>query len=699
MSERNRQIDSSLKETLDKMEERLKKYRLDQSTPVHRGHDQMSGRDSGFATRQLDDSFDYGRSPRYVSENIPQGRKSTSSLLDDRPEMIRDTPSRNSYMYEGARPKVRFDDDHVAEKHDENWLSDHLSKRMHIEQQSPIPYAPDTYRQTHRDDKEQKLTVKPATYDGSSSWLDYKCHFEACANVNGWNEEKKGLFLALSLRGQAQAVLGDLPTDRGQHYETLVRSLQERFSPPNQTDLYRVQLKERRQKPTETLSELGQSIRRLTNLAYPTAPGEVRETLAKDQFIDALIDSEIRIRIKQSRPVNLNEAISLAVELEAYNRVEKRDRELKGHLRAAFVEEQTDISDIFNNSQLANWMKSVEENMKNITEELRELKVSNQRRPYDNRYRGKDTRSSGTKQDIKCYECKKPGHIRRNCPLLNKRQKQSDDRQESVKRGGKRASEPHVSIGLGSSIEECGLYIDVSIQGEKAKFLVDTGATVTLVSDTLYKKLPASVRPKLHEVNQTIMSANGTALSVHGKAEFNIGIDQLTYHNEAVVANLKADGILGLDFMKRNHCKVDISNEILDVNGQNKRMTVEGSLGCYRITAAKTVSIPPRSEIIVPGKVCVPEGSSLPYCESIVEPVDKSNKQHSTLTARTVVNVQETVPVRLLNIDQESKVVHSGTVIGQLAEIDTVQESRVNKTPSSNGVLRKDLADLLKKLN
>ena len=89
-----------------------------------------------------------------------------------------------------------------------------------------------------------------------------------------------------------------------------------------------MQLKERRQKPTETLFELGQTIRRLTNLAYPTAPGEVRETLAKDQFIDALIDSEIRIRIKQSRPVNLNEAISLAVELEAYNRVEKRDREL-----------------------------------------------------------------------------------------------------------------------------------------------------------------------------------------------------------------------------------------------------------------------------------------------------------------------------------------------------------------------------------
>lgn len=399
-------------------------------------------------------------------------------------------------------------------------------------------------------------------------------------------------------------------------------------------------------------------------MAYPTAPGEVRETLAKDEFIDALIDSEIRIRIKQSRPANLNEAISLAVELEAYNRVEKRDRELKGHLRAAFVEEQPETYDKSNNGQLANWMKAVEENMKSITEELRELKVSKQRRPYDNRYTGRDTRASDTKQNIRCYECKEPGHIRRNCPQLNKRQKQSDDRpseasKKQAEQDGKRASGPHVSIGLGSTIEECRLYIDVNVQGEKAKFLVDTGATVTLVSETLYKKLPASVRPKLHEVNQTIMSANGTALCVHGKAEFNIGIDQLTYHNEAVVANLKADGILGLDFMKRNHCKVDVSNEVLDVNGHDKRMTIEGLLGCYRITAAKTVSITPRSELIVPGKVCVPEGSILPYCESIIEPVDKNIKQQSTLTARTVVNLQETVPVRLMNVEQDS-----GTVIG-----------------------------------
>ncbi|VDI48460.1 Hypothetical predicted protein [Mytilus galloprovincialis] len=134
----------------------------------------------------------------------------------------------------------------------------------------------------------------------------------------------KGLYLAVALRGQAQGILGDLPIDKQQNYKALVNALEQRFAPPNQTELYRVQLTERRQKASESLPELGQSIRRLINQAYPTVPEDVRDTLAKQYFIEALADSEMRIRIKQSRPHGLNDALRVAVELETYNRAEKQ---------------------------------------------------------------------------------------------------------------------------------------------------------------------------------------------------------------------------------------------------------------------------------------------------------------------------------------------------------------------------------------
>ncbi|CAG2243407.1 unnamed protein product [Mytilus edulis] len=178
-----------------------------------------------------------------------------------------------------------------------------------------------------RRDNKNKNIIKPATFDGQGSWIDYKSHFEACSSINGWTDTEKGLYLAVSLRGQAQGVLGNLPTDKRQTFIELVRSLEERFSPANQTELYRTQLRERRQKASESLPELGQDIRRLANLSYPTAPNDVRETLAKEQFVDGLMSVDMRLRIKQARPADLNDAVRHAVELEAFNKAEIKREE------------------------------------------------------------------------------------------------------------------------------------------------------------------------------------------------------------------------------------------------------------------------------------------------------------------------------------------------------------------------------------
>ena len=146
----------------------------------------------------------------------------------------------------------------------------------------------------------------------------------------------------MSLRGQAQGVLDNLPLELRQDYKELVKSLEERFSPSNQTELYRTQMRKRRENAIETLPELGQDVRRLASLAYPTAPNEVRETLAKEQFIDALIDVDMRLRINQGRPVNFNDAVRHAVELEAFNKPEIKKTEGKEYLR---VPSQTFDSD------------------------------------------------------------------------------------------------------------------------------------------------------------------------------------------------------------------------------------------------------------------------------------------------------------------------------------------------------------------
>jgi hypothetical protein len=121
----------------------------------------------------------------------------------------------------------------------------------------------------------------------------------------------------------------------------LRRALEEQFLPSNQAKLHRDQLRERRQRPSDTLPELGQYIRRLTNLAYPTTPTEVREIPAKEQFIDALKNSDIRLRVQQARPTYLNDAIRHAVELDVFNMAEMRQIEDQRCFREASVSEDT----------------------------------------------------------------------------------------------------------------------------------------------------------------------------------------------------------------------------------------------------------------------------------------------------------------------------------------------------------------------
>lgn len=153
-------------------------------------------------------------------------------------------------------------------------------------------------------------------------------------------------------------------------------------------------MREHRKNAGETFSELGQAIQRLANMAYPTATFEFRDTLARDHFVDALDNSEMRIRIKQSRPRSLNDAVILAVELEAHQRAK-----MKCYARYINVEPSSD--------KLVELVKSLSAKIESLQTDLRDLQL--QRSKDD----ALDTVLSSKRR--LCYFCRKPGHLRREC--------------------------------------------------------------------------------------------------------------------------------------------------------------------------------------------------------------------------------------------------------------------------------------------
>ena len=67
--------------------------------------------------------------------------------------------------------------------------------------------------------------------------------------------------------------------------------------------------KNQTRKREESLAELVEEVERLARLAYPEVPPKMLELLAKNQFIDTLADGDMCLRMKQSHPKNLHEAL------------------------------------------------------------------------------------------------------------------------------------------------------------------------------------------------------------------------------------------------------------------------------------------------------------------------------------------------------------------------------------------------------
>lgn len=219
----------------------------------------------------------------------------------------------------------------------------------------------------------KKPIMKPDTFDGSKPWLDYFAHFEICTQLNEWTEKDQAVFLAASLRGAAQQVLGNLAIEERTDFTKLKAALIQRFNPENQTDLYRTQLKTLVRGPEESLPELGQKVRRLVGQSYPSVNNEVWQMLAKEHFLDALTDKEMRLYIQQNRPKTLDEAVQISIEIEASQKAEKQRPAVRKYLREVEIP-QYNIEEVAANNTTPSSNDSTNwESLKSDIEELKKM--------------------------------------------------------------------------------------------------------------------------------------------------------------------------------------------------------------------------------------------------------------------------------------------------------------------------------------
>ena len=162
------------------------------------------------------------------------------------------------------------------------------------------------------------VKVKPQTYDGTDDLDEYLTQFNLVSELNGWDYNMKSLFLASSMVGETRAILCELEPEKRKDYLAIVSALQTRYGSVNRAEIFRSKLQGKVLGKNETIPELAQTIRKLTRQAYPSAASEVLDLLAMDYFIDAIPDSDIRLRLREVGPKSISEAERIAVRLDAH---------------------------------------------------------------------------------------------------------------------------------------------------------------------------------------------------------------------------------------------------------------------------------------------------------------------------------------------------------------------------------------------
>ena len=158
--------------------------------------------------------------------------------------------------------------------------------------------------------------------------------------MNRWSDAEKAAYLAISLRGPAATVLTNLPPKQRGSCEALTTALDTLFGLSHQTELNRIRLKARTCCRDESLAELAEDVEHLVCLAYPEAAEAMVEVLAKDQFVDALPDEDMRHHIHQNKPATLRNALGIALELESYHLASKQKARF---VREAQLEEKDPV--------------------------------------------------------------------------------------------------------------------------------------------------------------------------------------------------------------------------------------------------------------------------------------------------------------------------------------------------------------------
>ena len=132
----------------------------------------------------------------------------------------------------------------------------------------------------------------------------------------------------------------------------------------------------------------------------------------------------------------------------------------------------------------------------------------------------------------------------------------------------------------------------------------------------------------------------GETAPLQGRKTVQLTVGTFQKPHAGWVANIADECILGMDFLQSHSCLVDLKEGILRIGEEEVPLHTPqvSEPNCYRCCTKSSVTLPPRSETVIPARV---EGEWMQDGRgAILQPETKVFSQNGVMVGKTLVDLQ-----------------------------------------------------------